>query len=95
MLVLPETVTVAEARDVLQMLIQTVRRDRGDALTIDASALKEFDTAAVAVLLECLRQAKAWGMRFVVKGAPAKLVELAALYGVAELLAIGGQGVAA
>jgi phospholipid transport system transporter-binding protein len=92
MLVLPETVTVVEARDVLQMLAQTVRRDGDGALTVDASSLKEFDTAAVAVLLECARLAKAWGKRFEVRGAPAKLVELASLYGVDQLLAIRAHG---
>jgi phospholipid transport system transporter-binding protein len=89
MLVLPEVVTVQEAPDVLRMLEQNVRRDADPALTIDASALRDFDTAAIAVLLECSRLARAWGKGFVVKGAPAKLAELAALYGVDKLLSIG------
>jgi phospholipid transport system transporter-binding protein len=88
MLVLPQTVTVNEARDVMRMLEQTVRRDSEPELVIDASALSEFDTAALAVLLECARQAKAWGKGFVVRGAPPKLAELAALYGVDALLSI-------
>ena len=89
MLVLPEVVTVREAPDVLHMLEQNVRRDSDAALTIDASALRDFDTAAIAVLLECSRQAQAWGKGMVIKGAPAKLGELAALYGVDKLLAFG------
>jgi phospholipid transport system transporter-binding protein len=88
MLVLPETVTVREARDVLRMLEQNVKRDSDPALTIDASALRDFDTAALAVLLECSRQARAWGKGFAVRGAPAKLGELAGLYGVDDLLGI-------
>ena len=88
MLVFPETVTVREARDVLRMLEQNVKRDSDPALTIDASALRDFDTAALAVLLECSRQARAWGKGFVVRGAPEKLSELAALYGVDKLLDI-------
>jgi phospholipid transport system transporter-binding protein len=88
MLVLPQTVTVNEARDVLRMLEQTVRRDNEPALVIDASALHDFDTAALAVLLECARHAKAWGKDFLVRAAPAKLVELARLYGVDELLSM-------
>jgi phospholipid transport system transporter-binding protein len=92
MLVLPDTVTVHEARDVLRMLEQNVKRDSDAALTVDASALRDFDTAALAVLLECSRQARAWGKGFVVRGAPAKLGELAALYGVEKLLAIDGDG---
>jgi phospholipid transport system transporter-binding protein len=89
MLVLPEVVTVREAPDVLRMLEQNVRRDGDAALTIDASALRDFDTAAIAVLLECSRQAQAWGKSMVVKGAPSKLGELAALYGVDKLLSFG------
>jgi len=88
MLVLPDTVTVREARDVMRMLEQNIR-DGDGAVTVDASALRDFDTAALAVLLECSRQAKAWGKALVVHGAPSKLGELAALYGVDTLLAIG------
>jgi phospholipid transport system transporter-binding protein len=40
------------------------------------------------VLLECSRQARAWGKEFAVRGAPAKLGELAGLYGVDDLLGI-------
>lgn len=88
MLVLPETLTLSEARNVLQMFEQTLPRDGDDPLTVDASGLQTFDSAAVAVLLECARQARGWGKRFAVRNAPAKLAELARLYGVDELLAI-------
>jgi phospholipid transport system transporter-binding protein len=91
MLVLPETLTLREARDVVQMFEQAVPRDGADLLTVDASGLKSFDSAAVAVLLECARQAKSWGKRFAVRNAPAKLAELAGLYGVGELLEIRGR----
>jgi len=40
--------------------------------------------------LECARQAKRWGKRFGVRPATPKLSALARLYGVDELLAIGG-----
>jgi phospholipid transport system transporter-binding protein len=86
MLVLPETLTLREARDVVQMFEQTVPRDGAELLTIDASGLKTFDSAAIAVLLECARQAKSWGKRFAVRNAPPKLAELAGLYGVNEVL---------
>jgi phospholipid transport system transporter-binding protein len=91
MLVLPETLTLSEARDIVQMFEQTVPRDGADLLTVDASALQNLDSAAVAVLLECARQAKSWGKRFAVRNAPAKLTELARLYGVDDLLEIGGR----
>jgi phospholipid transport system transporter-binding protein len=95
MLVLPDTVTVREARDVMRMLEQNVQRDGHGAVTVDASALRDFDTAALAVLLECSRQARSWGKALVVHGAPPKLGELAALYGVDKLLAIGAGAQAA
>ncbi len=53
---------------------------------IDASDLTDFDSSALAVLLECRRQASAAGASLVVEAAPAKLTRLAQLYGVDELL---------
>ncbi|MED5622219.1 STAS domain-containing protein [Ideonella sp. BN130291] len=88
MLLLPETVTLREAQDTLRMLSQALQRDGGDLLTVDASPLREFDSAALAVLLECRRLAQAWGKRFAVHGAPLKLSGLARLYGVEGLLGL-------
>ena len=48
---------------------------------------RQFDSSALAVLLECRREALALGKTFAVAGMPARLRELAALYGVGELLA--------
>jgi len=88
MLPLPETVTLREAQDTLRMLSQALQREAADTLTVDASPLREFDSAALAVLLECRRLAQAFGKRFAVHGAPAKLTGLAKLYGIDELLAL-------
>ena len=52
----------------------------------DASALQQFDSSALAVLLECRRRAMAAGKQFSVQAAPVRLRELAVLYGVAELI---------
>jgi phospholipid transport system transporter-binding protein len=52
----------------------------------DAAALQQFDSSALAVLLECRRRALAAGKTFSVHGAPVRLRELAGLYGVAELI---------
>jgi len=87
MLVLPEVLTLREASTTLQMLEQAMRADDAATLTIDASALRSFDTAAVAVLLECRRMARTWNKGFEVHGAPPKLGELVRLYGVESLLA--------
>ena len=55
-------------------------------MTVDASDLAQFDSSALAVLLDCRRQALAVGQSFTVTGAPQRLVQLATLYGVAELI---------
>ena len=60
----------------------------GSAWAIDASALREFDTSALALLLQAKRLAQAAGRGFEVSGAPPKLQQLAQLYGVAELLGL-------
>jgi phospholipid transport system transporter-binding protein len=86
MLLLPETVTLAEARDTLRMLAQAVTTQPDAELTVDATGLKRFDTSALAVLLECRRIAQADGRRFAVRNVPPKLAALAALYGVEALL---------
>jgi phospholipid transport system transporter-binding protein len=90
MLVLPEVLTLREANTTLRMLEQSARSDDAATLTVDASALRSFDSAAVAVLLECRRLARDWNKGFEVRGAPAKLSELVRLYGVDALLAFAG-----
>jgi phospholipid transport system transporter-binding protein len=67
-----------------------------DPLVVDASPLVEFDSAALAVLLQARRQADAAGRGFQVLGVPPKLAQLAHLYGVDGLLNLtGAQGAAA
>jgi phospholipid transport system transporter-binding protein len=86
MLMLPETVTLAEARDTLRMLAQAVAKQPAGELTLDAAQLQRFDTSALAVLLECRRIAQADGRGFVLRNVPPKLEALAELYGVDVLL---------
>ena len=90
MLILPATITSREARDTQRMLSHALRQEAkaaGEAeVAVDASGLQRFDSAALAVLLECQRLAKAWGKGFVVRHAPSKLSDLARLYGVDALL---------
>ena len=83
---LPERVTMAEARATLARLSPLLAA--ADAPVIDASPLRELDSAAVALLLDCQRQAKARGQALQVTGAPAKLSQLAKLYGVDALLGL-------
>ncbi|MEY4766082.1 MAG: hypothetical protein RI907_2755 [Pseudomonadota bacterium] len=92
MLMLPAVITHAEVPQVLSLFRQTLDKaaaeNKGDAamLTVDGSALRQFDSSALAVLLECQRMARAKGRAFAVQSLPARLTELARLYGVDGLL---------
>jgi phospholipid transport system transporter-binding protein len=83
-LALPAKLNIAEAGAALAALAPQAAQGNG-ALVVDASALADFDSAAIATLLELRRQSK--GRAFSVSGAPKAMVELATLYGVADLLA--------
>ncbi len=84
MLALPARLNIAEAGAALAALAPQAAQGDGP-LVVDASALDDFDSSAIAALLELRRQAR--GRAFSVRGAPRTMVELATLYGVADLLA--------
>ena len=88
MLLLPATITVREARDVQRLLAQGLKNEPDSGVVIDAGNLTQFDSAALAVLLECHRLANAWGRPFAVRNPPPKLAALARLYGVDGLLTL-------
>ena len=56
------------------------------AVALDASALTQFDSSALAVLLACQRAAQARGCVLQVLGLPPKAQQLAKVYGVAPWL---------
>jgi phospholipid transport system transporter-binding protein len=85
MLLLPATLTANEARDTVRMLTQAIK-GQAEGVVVDASSLVHFDSSALSVLLECQRQAQAWGKTFSLREPPAKLTALAKLYGVDVLL---------
>ena len=87
MLVLPPELTHRQATACLRMLLQGLRVHRDNAVVVDASPMTTFDTSALAVLLECRREAVAVGKTFAVHGLPAALRGMAGLYGVGTLLA--------
>ena len=58
----------------------------GGTVRVDASALQVYDTSTVALLMQLRRLAQAAGRPFELHAAPDKLVQLARLYGVDELL---------
>ena len=84
MLTLPATLTYRQALDVRQALKAQINAQ--PAVVMDASALTQFDSSALAVMLACRRQAVVAGKTFAVHGLSEKLTQLADLYGVTELL---------
>jgi phospholipid transport system transporter-binding protein len=93
-LALPAKLTIAEARAALPAL-QAQSMPEGGAVVVDASALESFDSSAIATLLALRRNALAAGCGFSVSDAPQAMVDLAGLYGVAELLNLNPRSSAA
>jgi phospholipid transport system transporter-binding protein len=85
MLILPQEISHSNARSCAHMLVQALQSGP-TAVVADAGALSRFDSSALAVLLECRREAQVAGKTFSVRAMPARLRSLAALYGVAQLL---------
>ena len=85
MLTLPSALTHETAADFSPTLRQAVLAQAAEVVA-DAGALTEFDSSALAILLECRRVALAAGKSFSVQSAPPRLRQLAGLYGVADLI---------
>ena len=86
MLVLPAELTHAHAAACCRMLQQGLQTDPAVNVVADAASLVRFDSSALAVLVDCRREALALGKTLSIKDLPARLRVLAGLYGVAELL---------
>lgn len=89
---LPETATLAEVPGLLPAL-QAAAAGSGSFI-VDASALRDFDTSLLSLLLQARRTAMAAGRPFAIVGAPPKLARLAALYGVDSLLSLDASAAA-
>jgi len=85
---LPAIATLDEAAALAATLPAAIANGGSAAVHIDLSALQSFDTSALALLLQARRLARAAGRRVEITGAPAKLAELAQLYGVEGLLSL-------
>lgn len=85
MLTLPAVVTHAQALDIARGLKAHVASEAAGVM-LDASTLAQFDSSTLAVMLACRREALAAGKTFSIHGLPARLSQLAGLYGVAELV---------
>jgi phospholipid transport system transporter-binding protein len=92
---LPATLTHREATATLAALAALVGAPGAGEVRLDASGLKQFDTSAISVLLECRRLAHQAGRTLRIDALPAPLMELARLYGADALLAGGGAAASA
>jgi len=91
---LPPSATLADAPDLLLSLQQALDSESGP-MRVDASALQNFDTSTLALLMHASRLARAAGRGFQVFGAPPKLGQLARLYGVEDLLSLSAPAASA
>lgn len=88
-LALPAELTHRQAAGILAQLQQALAvQPANHPCVLDASALRQFDSAALAVLLECRRALLAQGRSLQLQGLPEALGRMAALYGVDGLLGL-------
>ncbi len=91
-LALPESIGHQNAELLLQQLQQQLqeRLSAGECeqVEVDAAALRQFDSSALALLLALLRTVQQKQCVWKVTNPPERLLDLAALYGLDVLLAI-------
>ena len=83
---LPASLTLRDAQATLDGLRESFATAGEGVWRIDAAAVQQLDTSALALLLECTRIAAAGGRKLEVVNVPHRLVDLARLYGVDALL---------
>ena len=88
MLSLPAVLTHAQAGPCLEQLSAGMAAGP-QQVVLDAQALQEFDSSALAVLLELRRTCLRLGKQLTIEGAPARRMHWASLYGVSALLQDG------
>ena len=88
MTALPASLTLKDAQSVLESMRQSFAADGGDVWRIDAAPVTQLDTSALAVLLECSRMAAAGKRKLEIVNPPARMTDLAHLYGVDGLLGV-------
>jgi phospholipid transport system transporter-binding protein len=82
---LPATLTQEVAQRCLAELRSGLSSEP-ERIVVDGAALQRFDSSVLAVLLELRRECARVGKQFAVQGLPARLRDLAALYGIDGLL---------
>jgi phospholipid transport system transporter-binding protein len=88
MLKLPATLTHDQAEATVHALKLALHAQPAgpEPVVADAGRLIRFDSSALAVMLACRREAQALGRPFFVHDMPARLRQLAGLYGIASLI---------
>ncbi|PUE11692.1 hypothetical protein B9Z51_05300 [Limnohabitans sp. T6-5] len=87
-LTLPATLMHDQANACLAQWVARLQAQQASTapVQLDASALQDFDSSALAVLLGLRREVRELGRSLQVQGMTARLRELATLYGVLDLL---------
>ena len=85
---LPERLTLEQAVPTLAQMRSALLAQPGPTAVLDASALRECDSSAVAVLLELRRELQQQGKSLQLQNGPQRLRDLVSLYGVQELLTV-------
>jgi len=86
-MVLPAVLTQAQATGLAEQLQRAIGAQTR-SFVLDASALQQFDSSALSVLLTGLRAASAKGIQLQLRGLPARAQHLARVYGLADLLQV-------
>jgi phospholipid transport system transporter-binding protein len=97
---LPAELTHRNAREYLQhaqAVLNAWQADNCTVVAVDVQLLQQFDSSALAVLLELRRRVHALNLQFSLVGGQSRLMNLARVYGVDQLfapepLAAPGQG---
>lgn len=85
MLTLPAVLMHPQAQATLARLLAALPQ-QGPKVLVDAAALTEFDSSALAVLLDLRRHCLQKGQTLVCQALDPRLAALAKLYGIASLL---------
>jgi phospholipid transport system transporter-binding protein len=85
---LPAVLLQAQAKSVANALVRslTAQLAKDGEAVLDASALTQFDSSALAIILACRRAVLAKGAQLRITGLPERAQTLAKVYGLSELL---------
>jgi len=85
---LPAVLLQAQAQSVTNALVSslTAQLAKDGEAVLDASALTQFDSSALAVILACRRAVLAKGAQLRITGLPERAQTLAKVYGLSALL---------